>query len=211
MELKSLLKNKFIWAFVIIAAALVLLNIRWGNDPVENRPLDLNDTNVLMEFVKKEISHEIEFALYGKFRADTTKRIIAAEEISNEKEWGIKFRLFDVVEDTVKQIYETILLDGSLRESQIVPLELTGINHNLLYYNSGNYFMGSGGGEVFAYIIDLEKESVNYGHLVLARQVPKGGLFLSPKNEKSISEFLTVEFKREYPGLRTIEKDIALE
>jgi len=205
-----LLRNKAKRVIILFAVITVGINISCDNDPEPISVAELSDQSRLIEFVQKEINPKLEHAFYGRFGIDTTKKIIVAEEISNPKEWGIKFQLYELDEDTVKKVYETALLEGSLQESQILKTKFPGKKYNVIYYNSGSFFMGSGGGEVFAYLIDFEKRRVNYGHLVLSRQIYMG-LFLSPSNEREVSDFITSEFKRDYPRLKVIQKDYELE
>lgn len=189
---------------------MAVLNLRCDNDPPPYVMPDLTDQDNLIEFVQKEIGPEVKFAYYGVFGSDTTRRIAAAEEISSDKEWGIKFHLFDVKKDTLIKVYETALLEGSLQESEVVKLEIPGKKYNLIYYSSGAFFMGSGGGEVYNYVVDFSKRKVNYGHLVVTPKI-SAGLFLSPENEKEASDFITTELKRNYPRLKIMAKDHKIE
>lgn len=200
-------KNVIIFVFTLLVS---VLNFSCDNEPPPYEMPDLSDQTKLMEFVQREIGPEVKNAFFGVFGNDSTRRIIAAEEISTTSEWGIKFHLYDIGKDTLIKIYETALLDGSLQESKVVKLELPGRKYNLIYYNSGSFFMGSGGGEVFNYVIDFGKRKVNYGHLILTPKVSMG-LFLSPENDKEASEFMISELKKDYPRLKIITKDYMLE
>ncbi|MHC1739210.1 MAG: hypothetical protein AB9882_14480 [Ignavibacteriaceae bacterium] len=210
MVRRLLLRNRKNVSILVFAVFMAVLNLNCDNDPPPYVMPDLTDQDRLIEFVQKEIGPEVKYAYYGVFGSDTTRRIIAAEEISSAKEWGIKFHLYEVSKDTLIKVYETALLEGSLQESKVVKLELPGKKYNLIYYNSGSFFMGSGGGEVYNYVIDFAMRKVNYGHLVLTPKIA-AGLFLSPENEKEASAFITSELKRDYPRLKIMAKDYKIE
>jgi hypothetical protein len=71
--------------------------------------------------------------------------------------------------------------------------------------------MGSGGGEVFSYIIDFNKKETFYAHLVAEPEKPVY-LYLSGNiNNPEIKNFFIGNFKRDYPSPTLISKDIDLE
>jgi hypothetical protein len=71
--------------------------------------------------------------------------------------------------------------------------------------------MGSGGGEVFSYIIDLENKQVYSAHLVVESQSATY-LFISDNTQnKELINFFTLTFKKDYPGLTIVEDDIVLD
>jgi hypothetical protein len=79
-----------------------------------------------------------------------------------------------------------------------------------MYYNSQDYFLGSGGGEVFSYIIDFNNKKTYYAHLF--SEGKKVSLFLSVNIDiPEIKDFFTSAFKKDYPGLVLVTKDVNID
>ena len=88
-------------------------------------------------------------------------------------------------------------------------LNLPGVEHDLVYYTSLNYFMGSAGGEVFSYIIDFKDQKTYYAHLVSEPGKPVY-LFLSVNNNQEIYLYFTSSFKKDFPAFKIASKDPVL-
>jgi hypothetical protein len=67
--------------------------------------------------------------------------------------------------------------------------------------------MGSGGGEVFCYIIDFNEKEAYYAHLVADNK--KVSLYLSDniKND-DVRQFFLNTFKRDFPTYILVQQDI---
>ena len=101
--------------------------------------------------------------------------------------------------------YETELLDGSFKESFVDKIKFSSIDYDLVYYNSQGYFMGSGGGEVFSYIVDFENKQVYYAHLVV-ESGSSTSLFISENTQnKELINFFTLTFKKDHPVLKLLK------
>ena len=71
--------------------------------------------------------------------------------------------------------------------------------------------MGSGGGEVFSYIVDFENKQVYYAHLVV-EPGSSTSLFISENTQnKELINFFTLTFKKDHPTLKIVEDDIVVE
>ena len=78
----------------------------------------------------------------------------------------------------------------------------------LIYYNSRDFYTGSGGGDVFLYLINMGKKQIYYAHLIVNRTTG-AALFLSDNIEDPMmKKFFISYFKKDYAGLRLIETDI---
>lgn len=169
-----------------------------------------NKTEVL-DAVARYYNKDAQVAVGGLFD-ETGKQFIAAGlEINNTDEWGIKFEFIEKSGNEFKLKYQTELLDGSFKESFFDKIKFSSIDYDLVYYNSQGYFMGSGGGEVFSYIVDLENKQVYYAHLVVESQ-NSIYLFISDNTQnKELINFFTLTFKKDYPGLKIVDDDIVVE
>jgi hypothetical protein len=165
-----------------------------------NNPVYLNAK------VKEVIKDDPKFLMRGYFRSDSLKDIAAGTEIANKKDWGIKFFLLQINKDSLEKKYESPLLNGSFKDSKVEKKKFSGTDHDFIYYNSQDYFMGSGGGEIIAYIIDLQAEKVYYAHLI-SEPEGKSLLYLSFKDQPEIAKFLKDTFKQDFPTYTIIAKD----
>ena len=90
-------------------------------------------------------------------------------------------------------------------------IKFSSIDYDLVYYNSQGYFLGSGGGEVFSYIIDFENKQVYYAHLVVESPT-ETSLFISDNTQnKELVNFFTLTFNKDYPTLKIVKDDIVVE
>jgi hypothetical protein len=90
-------------------------------------------------------------------------------------------------------------------------IKFSSFDYDLVYYNSQSYFLGSGGGEVFSYIIDFENKQVYYAHLIVESE-SSTSLFISENtSSKELINFFTLTFKKDYPGLKLVQDDIIVD
>lgn len=204
-----MLSNKYIKKLVYLSLFLAIISC---SDRQEKIPVvDFQNNAQVLEIVKKHYNKQAQVAFGGMFD-ETGKQFIAAGlEINNSDEWGIKFVFLDKKGDELKVIYETDILDGSFKESFVNKIKFASLDYDLLYFNSQGYFMGSGGGEVFSYIIDLEKKQVYYAHLAVESETATS-LFISDNTiNKELVNFFTVTLKKDYPNLKIVDEDIFVE
>jgi hypothetical protein len=182
------------------------------SDKEEKIPvLDIENKVQLLDIVKKHYNKETQVAFGGLFDETGKQYIAAGYEINNSDEWGIKFEFLEKSGNKFNSKYETDLLDGSFKESFVDKIQFSSIDYDLVYYNSQGYFMGSGGGEVFSYIVDFENKQVYYAHLVV-EPGSSTSLFISENTQnKELLNFFTLTFKKDHPDLKIVEDDIVVE
>lgn len=170
----------------------------------------VKDPAALLNEVKEVLGEDTEFALMGVFDDSKKEKIAAGVEINTKEEWGIRFFLLNEKDNKPEIIFSTGILDGSFENSSVEKLKLSSHNYEMLYYNSLDYFMGSGGGEVFSYIVDLNKKEVYYAHLIIeGKQI---SLYLSDNIESDdVKNFFTDIFRKDYPAFAIVEEDIRLD
>ena len=167
------------------------------SDKEEKIPvLDFENKVQVLDIVKKHYNKETQVAFGGLFDETGKQYIAAGYEINNSDEWGIKFEFLEKSGNKFNSKYETELLDGSFKESFVDKIQFSSIDYDLVYYNSQGYFMGSGGGEVFSYIVDFENKQVYYAHLVV-EPGSSTSLFISENTQnKELINFFTLTFKK---------------
>jgi len=208
LELKLLLKDKAIFILLIL---FILSGCGEKKDVPEKR-------NSLTDFPPVELQKELNkqtkknygFIISSRFINDTSNIIAAGEEISTKEDWGIRFDFYKLVSLKAKLIFSTSLLEGSLNDAIIKPVKLAGHKADLLLYHSGDYFLGTQGGEIFTYLIDAESKKIYYSHLAILHHKPVS-LFISNnvKNEE-IRQYIINLFKVDYPNLKIVSEDIKL-
>ncbi len=173
--------------------------------------IDYNNKAQLLEVVKKHYNPNTVFSAAGVFD-DTGKQMIGVGvEVENNEEWGIKFSLLQPVNEYLTVKYESDVLEGSFKESFVDKIKFSSFDNELLYYNSQSYFMGSGGGEIFSYIVNFNDKQIYYAHLVVEPN-ELTSLFISDNTEnKEIKNFFLLTFKKDYPNLKVVTDDIIVE
>ncbi len=171
--------------------------------------VDYNNPKVVLEVAKKILGDDVNFAYRGSFDNQNKIEIVAGKEITKSDTTGISFYLIKQNDNgTFGVVYDSGLLNGSFNESLNKKIKFPGFNYELFYYNSQDYYLGSGGGEIFSYVIDFSKKQVYLAHLVVDK---KGiNLFLS-KNMDSpeLRNFYISYFKKDYPDLKLTSYNVS--
>jgi len=178
------------------------------DDKKDKAPLkDYKDSEVRMTAVKKILGKDTKATMLGQFNNDKQEEVAAGVEINTKDSWGIKFAFLDISGDEPKKTYETKLLDGSFENSRFDKIKLPSFDYELLYYNSDDFFMGSGGGEIFSYIVDYYKKDVYYSHLVADSK--RISLYISDNiKDEEIRNFFFSSFKKDFPSYELVLKDV---
>jgi hypothetical protein len=180
-------------------------------EDVQKPVFSFTDSVMVSSETKKILGDKLKFILIGNFDEDSLQEIAAGIELTENNVWGIKFVLLELNDNQLVKTYETSLLDGSFKESLVKKIKFPKFKHEVIYYNSEDYFWGSGGGEVFAYIIDLAENETFYAHLFSESRRPVE-LFLSKNiTEPDLKKFFISSFKKDYPELKLTSDDVSLE
>jgi len=201
-----------------IYIAAILLGIIFyscGDSEEKNNQLapasNLDNPEVLKEEVNKILGENAQVTFTGSFDSDPVTEVAAGIEITSKNVWGIKFNLLKKNNNILTKGFQTNLLEGSFKDCLVNKIKFPSFNYELVYYNSRDYYMGSGGGEVFSYIIDFNKKETFYAHLIAEPERPIY-LYLSNNIDNSeIKNFFISNFKRDYSSLTLISEDINLE
>ncbi|MGE5399068.1 MAG: hypothetical protein ACM3S2_01605 [Ignavibacteriales bacterium] len=169
------------------------------------------DRRVAEEKIKSLLGSKSRLLEEGRFQDDSTYGVAAGLEVNDKSAWGIKFFYFKKSNNDLIKSYETPLLKGSLTQSLIKKIKINPIGHEMLYYDSQDYFLGSGGGEIFSYIIDFNAPKVYYAHFFTVPKKPTSLFMSSDTDVKEIREFFVRHFQKDYPELKIVSKDYDLE
>ncbi len=154
------------------------------------------------------IDKKIEFVASGNFSSEETKSIVAGTEVSGKNQWGISFSLIEKIDDEFKVVYNTGLLEGSFDNCIVDKMKLSSFKGELVYYNSRDFYLGTGGGDVFLYIINFSEKEIYYAHLIVQKSAGVS-LYLSENIEDPmIRKFFIRYFKKDYSALRIIKSDL---
>jgi hypothetical protein len=87
-------------------------------------------------------------------------------------------------------------------------MKLSSIKGELIYYNPKDFYLGTGGGDVFLYIINFSKKELYYAHLIVQKSA--GILLYLSENieDPMIRKFFIRYFKKDYSTLRIIKSDL---
>ncbi len=207
-----MLSNRLVYIAFVFSFILFIVSCGERKHPAERTApaKDFNSPAAVTTEAIKILGPDVKFAYKGNFDRDSVTEIAAGTEIENKSEWGIQFYLLKLEKDKLEKVFQTNLLKGSFKESLTKKIEFPSFNYELLYYNSQDYFLGSGGGEIFSYLIDFKNQNTFYAHLFLEKE--KVSLFLSSNiDNPEIRDFFIANFKRDYPNLQIVMKDFNLD
>ena len=214
---ESLTINKKIFLTILQITVILLAIIFYscGDDGDKKKPVapavNLDNPKVLKEEVNKILGEKAQVTFTGLFDSDKVTKIVAGTEVVTKNVWGIKFILLEKSKNKLTKGFQTKLLEGSFRDCLVNKIKFPSFNYELIYYNSRDYYMGSGGGEVFSYIIDFNKNETFYAHLIAEPEKPVY-LYLSDNiNNPEIKNFFIGNFKRDYSSPTLVSEDIDLE
>jgi hypothetical protein len=171
---------------------------------------DYENPQFVIQQAKKTLGDNVKFAYKGRYNKDSVIEIAAGTEIQNPKEWGIKFLLLKSDGSNFITTYQTELLNGSFNKCLVQKIKFPMFDYELIYYNSQDYFLGSGGGEVYSYLINFNEAKTYFAHLVDEPGKP-ASLFLSENIDIiEVKNFFISNFKRDYPSVKLVTKDVVL-
>jgi hypothetical protein len=178
----------------------------------EQKPtLSVADSVKVNDEIRKLHGDKLKIVISGNFDDDALQEVVAGIELIDSNIWGIKFILFQVEGNKLAKKSETAVLDGSFKECIVKKIELPKYNHDLIYYDSQDYYWGSGGGEVFSYVVNFATGETYYAHL-FSESRGSVELFLSKNiTEPDLKKFFISNFKKDYPNLQLASEDVSLE
>ncbi len=204
-----MLSNKIICLSFIISLLLLINCSGKKEKPIPK--FNFEDKNQVLEIVKNHFDKDISMVFIGNFDNSNQLSVVACAEKMDSINWGIKFYHLFQNNNQIENKYETEILSGSLKESMIDKIKIADKPFELIYYNSLNFFMGSGGGEIYSYIIDFNEKQLYYAHFVDDIEYP-ASLFISDNaKDLKLRNFIIANFKRDYPNLKIVEKEIKLD
>ncbi len=197
--------------FLALAFSVIFFSCSGKKSNQENdQAIDYENPSIVLQKAKEILGPAVSFAYKGRFDMDTVIEIVAGIETQSPKEWGIKFYFLKMIGDQLKVVYQTPLLNGSFKQCLVQKIKFPFFDHELIYYNSQDYFLGSGGGEVYSYLVNFNKKETYYAHLVTEPNKPIS-LYLSNNIDiPQVKGFLISIFKRDYPSLKVVSNDVVL-
>ena len=211
--MKELFKVFGIAKWILISCIIIMLLPSCSDEKKsEQEPLfSLSDSLAVTTEAKKLFGNNLKLVLTGNFDSDSLQEVAVGIELTENNNWGIKFLILKIENNQLVKKYETNLLQGSFKESQVTKIKFSTYDFDLIYYNSQDYFWGSGGGEVFSYIIDLSGHNTFYAHLFSESRKPIE-LFLSKNiTDQEIRNYFISTFRKDYPDLKLTAEDVSLD
>ena len=194
-------------AYKIIGILLTLLFLT-GCGKKDSKPVNYNDMRAIKNLAAQLIDKEIKFVTSGNFSSEETISIVAGTEVSGKNQWGISFSLIEKIDDEFIVVYDTGLLEGSFNNSIVDKMKLSSFKGEMIYYNSKDFYLGTGGGDVCLYIINFSNKEIYYAHLIVQKSA--GVLLYLSENieDPMIRKFFIRYFKKDYSALRIIKSDL---
>jgi len=192
--------------YKFIGITIILLSII-GCGNKNDQQVNFDDPRSVRNIANNTIDETIRFSVSGYFSSDIIRSIVAGTEKSEKSKMGISFSLIEKVDDEFKVVYNTGVLDGSFNKCIVDKMKFSSDGIEMIYYNSQDYFLGTGGGDVYLYVINFGEREVYYGHLIAERSSGTS-LFLSENlTDPMLRRFFISYFKKDYAALRIITSE----
>jgi hypothetical protein len=195
---------------VVLIISLILFSCNEKEKEIPENKVDLNSPGAVLKEAKKVIGNDVQITVTGHFNQDTTKEFAAGTEINKPDVWGIRFYLLKKDGSGLSVVDSTGLLEGSFTDALVRKEKLPSSDYDMIYYNSLDYYLGSGGGEVFAYLVDFSEGQTYYAHL-FTEKGSRISLYISDNTTPEGKNYFLSVFKKDYPALRIVDKDIDLD
>ncbi len=195
---------------VVLIFSLILFSCNEKEKETPGNKVDFNSPEAVTKEAKKVVGNDIQITVAGHYDRDTTKEFAVGTEINKPDVWGIRFYLLKKNVTGLTAVDSTGLLEGSFTDALVRKERLPSSDHDMLYYNSLDYYLGSGGGEVFAYMVDFSEGLTYYAHLFIEKG-SRISLFMSNNSTPEVKNYFLSVFKKDYPDLRIVGKDIDLD
>ena len=194
--------NKSILILIVI---IYLLTCSCG-EKIKN--VNFDDPKAVRNVANKLLEENVKFSSAGYFSSDSTRSIVAGIESSGTNQFGITFSLIDFADGEFTVVYNTEILNGSFDKCIVDKMKFSSDKTELIYYNSKDYYLGTGGGDVYLYIINFVKKEVYSAHLMVER-IAGASLYLSDNiDSPNMRQFLISYFKKDYHALRIVQTDV---
>ena len=176
------------------------------DDPLAGKS-QVTEEKLITDYIQHSYNGNELKIIKGNFRANESENSAVLFEVNKGPELGIRFILLHVAGDSVSQQFSSSLFDGAVNEAVYEKIRVPGKNYDGVYYNSGSYFMGSGGGEIFSYIVDFSEAKIYTAHLfILKNQVPK--LFIPEiVRNTEMGTFFQKKCKIDFPNVQVVSRD----
>ena len=188
---------------LLITSIFIIVSCNKGYEPPPHNLFE--DQRHVLHAARETVSERVTFAASGYFESDTVKSICAGVEETSNNQFGIKFSLVSWKEGEFVHQYTSGLLDGSFDGCIVDKIKFSDIPNELIYYNSKSYFMGSGGGEVFLHVIDLNKRILYSAHLIAASHGSATVELSDNIDIPMLRTFFVSYFRKDYPSLIVIK------
>lgn len=197
---------------IALAGAFIFASCKSGNSDETNKANDPSagaaEQAADLADAKKIYGESAVNVIRGHFSSDPSALDMTAMlEISSDTTFGIEFAHLRRTDGSVKEVFKTKMLDGSFNESKTKKMNLPGISNDLVYYNSQDYYLGSGGGDIYAYIVDFASKEIYSAHFFSYETKPTS-LYISPNTtNEEVKNFFINEFKALFPELKIVNSD----
>lgn len=161
--------------------------------------------NSLLEEASSLLGEDVFYASLNYYTDSSEKSLaVISTEIKNKTTYGVKFTLVEFKDDLAEVKFSTEFLDGIRETSDFGLKEFYDIDKTFLFYNSRSSFIGSGGGELFLYLFDLETAELFTYYFIEENRKVKIELSENLKSEPNIflREWFSIEAQKVIPEIK---------
>ena len=194
-------------ALLSIVVIIFFAGCEKKNENQEPQAAFKTDNERIIEFVNNRYHCKEVKVLNGSFKPNCNLFAVVYE-VNSGTEFGIKFILAHIASDSVIVDYNSDLFDGAVNQSIFEKTNLPGKGYDAAYYNSAGYFMGSGGGEVFAYVVDFKDAIIASGHIFISGESGPKLYIPATVKDKITRDALIKKIKNDFPEIKPVSQDV---
>ncbi len=181
---------------------------------VQNNPPDIQEQTISVS-IDSLISRKFGTTSFKKLNLSGTavglQNFALCYEPKMRKGGGIILALVSISKDSINVLFSSSLLDGSAENTSIAVINTPNDTTNkYIYFDTGDYLLGSSGGEMYIYLISINSPSLVMAHLIVESSAPPK-LFIDSNCPTAITKYLVNKSRADFPNLTRIKKDQSID
>ncbi len=147
----------------------------------------------------------------GQFITRDFEEYAVCYETRSPGKAGIVFQIMCLRGDTLTTLYNSPVLDGALKHASFYAIQNKDSVFKSLYYDSGDFFMGSSSGEIYSYVLNPKTRGLIKGHLFMTGDKAPNLFISAPPASETEKNYLLKMMLDQFPNLKTVNKDKSID
>ncbi|MCE1188092.1 MAG: hypothetical protein LWX56_03040 [Ignavibacteria bacterium] len=110
-------------------------------------------------------------------------------------------------DSSFRNIFACKPFEANPGQLEIFTTKLENSSYDCLYFDSGDYYVGTGGGEVYQFIADARQRIVYRTHFVFSKEQRPGVYFYAECKTEEIRKLFLNHLRNDYPEVTILRTD----